>query len=141
MRWAESYITIPYLDRGESHDGCDCWGLLKLIFKEQLGREISSHADVAAGDLMAKARKIIKSSETSDEWEKVDQEKPFDAVLMKGQFRVEGAVRSLPVHIGLVVTPGKLIHIEKKSGVTIAEYHRHPKIKSRVLGFYRLKDV
>jgi cell wall-associated NlpC family hydrolase len=141
MRWAESYITIPYRDRGESHDGCDCWGLLRLIFKEQLNREISSHADVAAGDLMAKARKIIKNSEASDEWERVDKEKPFDAVLMKGQVRVEGAVRSLPIHIGLVISPGKMIHIEKGSGVTIAEYRRHIKIKSRVLGFYRLKNV
>lgn len=139
MRWADKYLRIPYVDRGEGFDGCDCWGLLSLILFEERGIRISNHKDVAAGDLLAKARKMAKGAETDPEWVSVNalSEQPFDCVLMKGQVRIEGSVRSVPVHIGCVVIPGRLIHIEKETGVLVMDYRRNALIKNRVLGFYR----
>ena len=139
MRWTDKYIKIPFKDRGNGFDGCDCWGLLRLILREELGVEISDHSDVKAGDLLAKVRKITKGSVEDSEWQKIKpgQETTFDCVLMKGHVRCDGAIRSVPVHIGCVTLPGKLIHIEKERDVTVVNYRSHPLVKNRVLGFYR----
>lgn len=139
MRWVEKYLRIPFVDRGEDFSGCDCWGLLSLILLEEKGIRISDHKDVAAGDLLAKAKKITKGAEADPEWNRITagSEKPFDGVLMKGQIRNDGVLRSVAVHIGCVVTPGRLVHVEKETGVLVVDYRRNALVKNRILGFYR----
>ena len=34
------YIGIPYKDKGRTFNGCDCYGLLMLYYKKELGIEI-----------------------------------------------------------------------------------------------------
>ena len=140
MSWAQTYLGIPFVDRGETRSGCDCWGLLKLILKEQCGYDVSAHEDVEAGDMLAKVRKIMRGAEDDPQWQRVEKEQAFDGVLMRGQVRVEGRTRGRPIHVGVVVQPGTLIHVEHGSGVTIVDYKRHPMIKNRVLAFYRFRN-
>ncbi len=143
MNWTESYLRIPFQPNGEGRNGCDCWGLVKLILREQLGREITDYSDARAGDLMAQARTLSANADTDPEWQKVDRSevKQFDAVVMRGHVRHEGRLTSRPVHVGMVVRPGTLIHIEKGAGVTVVNYDRHPKVRGRVIGFYRLRNA
>lgn len=143
MTWPEKYLRIPFVDRGESWQGCDCWGLLKLILREQLGKEISSHSDIQPGDLRQKVRAIVKGADSDPEWARVaaGEEAAFDCVLMRGQISVDGRMYSRPVHVGAVVRPGLLIHIEAGAGVTVVNYREHPRVKGRVISFHRLRDA
>jgi cell wall-associated NlpC family hydrolase len=36
--WAGEYIGIPYKFGGDSLDGCDCYGLVKMILKDQFNK-------------------------------------------------------------------------------------------------------
>lgn len=36
MAWSDRYLGISYVSSGSSFDGCDCWGLLCLVFHEEL---------------------------------------------------------------------------------------------------------
>lgn len=125
----DHFVGVPYLDRGRSAAGCDCWGLLHLVYRELLGIELPSYCDryVSAADRKAMARLI--GGELGD-WVEVPegQEQTFDGVLMR-----EGRY---PRHIGIVTVPGMLLHVQ--SGVTSRiERYRWGSLKNRVVGFYR----
>lgn len=137
--WAAAYLRIPFLDRGNDRSGCDCWGLLRLILAEQCGIALPDYAGtVEAGDWKTKVRELTGGAAGAD-WREIEKgrERAFDGVLMRGQFRNEGRLHSRPVHVGVVIDPGRLIHTEAGSGVTIADYRNHPAMRSRVVGFYR----
>lgn len=143
-RWAEQYLKIPFRDRGATRSGCDCWGLLVLILAEQRGIVIPDYADeVEAGDWKTKMREITTRAESGAQWAPVEAgaEQPFDGVLMRGQYRDDGRLRSRPVHVGLVLEPGRLIHAEAGAGVTIVDYRRDPSIRCRLISFYRWKEA
>lgn len=42
-----TYVGIPYRRGGETRDGADCWGLVRLWFREQLGVELPMVSDDA----------------------------------------------------------------------------------------------
>ncbi len=142
-RWAEAYLRIPFVDRGADHDGCDCWGLLVLILAERCGIKVPDYAaEVGAGDWKTKLREISQGAGSGEQWEpiKLGAEWMFDGVLMRGQYRQGERLRSSPIHVGLVISPGKLIHTEEGSGVRIEDYRRLP-LKTRLVSFYRWKGA
>lgn len=125
----DSLVGIPYLDKGRDRAGCDCWGLVALAFAELAGVELPSYADryVTGADRQALAALI--GGELGD-WLPVvsGSERRFDVVLMR-----EG---SYPRHIGLVVTPGQLLHVQP-GGTSCIERYRGGILANRVVGFYR----
>src|SRR5512134_1374594 len=48
--WAGAYVGIPYLDHGAARSGCDCWGLVRLIYRERTRIELPSYAGDYAGE-------------------------------------------------------------------------------------------
>lgn len=138
MHWAASYLHIPFVDRGLTHDGCDCWGLYRLIMLEQKRIELPAWPDIPAGADAEKLDRILSEAE-APQWENVQtgQEREFDVVLMRGVIRVEDTKHMAPIHIGCVTSPNQLIQIERGSGVTIGNYKSHIKIRRRIQAFYR----
>jgi cell wall-associated NlpC family hydrolase len=137
-RWVEAYIDIPFHERGAVRAGCDCWGLVALIWREQRGVILPDYTGVPPGMSIAVARAFL-AERARDVWREVEAgaEQPFDIVLMRGAVEHEGSTHSRPVHCGLVVEPGRLIHIEAGCGVNVQDYRRHHSLKCRVSGFYR----
>jgi cell wall-associated NlpC family hydrolase len=139
MSWAESYLAIPFAERGQSRTGCDCWGLVRLILAEQRGVDLPAYAEIGDHAVRAKVRAIREAAGGGAGWREIaaGAEDEFDAVLMRGIIGKPGRRVRAPLHIGVVTRPGMLIHIEQGVGVSLADYRRHPALRSRVLGFYR----
>ncbi len=126
----DRYVGIPWRKHGTGFGGCTCWGLLHLIYREELGIELPTYSEryATAKDRSAVAALIADSKD--EEWREVGagDERTFDAVLL----RTAGAL----AHVGIVIDPGRMLHVFDGAESEVASYHggawRH-----RVAGFYR----
>lgn len=129
----DRFVGIPYLDRGRSIVGLDCYGLVRLVFRELRGLELPSYVEryVSAADRAAIASLIAGEL---DPWDEIAPggEMPFDAVLIRELDAVS--------HIGLVVTPGMMLHVAAGETSRIERY-RSGALKHRVAGFFRYRDA
>ena len=123
------YVGIPWVDQGRTRKGCDCWGLLWLIYRERLGIELPSYSDryVTAADRAA-IDALIKGELGC--WREIPrgQEQSFDGVLMN-----DGGKLS---HIGVTVRPGKVLHVRRGS-VALIEDYRSFLFGRQIAGFFR----
>ncbi|MGE0699041.1 MAG: C40 family peptidase [Hyphomicrobiaceae bacterium] len=130
--WVQRYRNIPYLEGGRTRAGLDCWGLVTLVWREEMGVALPSHDGLfwAKGCDMKALGAQIDTFRGDYDPVPAGEEQPLDGVLL----RLSGQ----PIHIGLVVCPGWMLHIARGIDTTIEEY-RGALWRHRVLGFYRYR--
>ncbi len=122
--WVSKYIGIPYLNRGRSYQGADCFGLIQLIYRSQFGIAITeqSYTDsedrVATGD----ALKIGKC-----DWKETHKPKFGDIVL----FTIKGQA----VHMGMILDDTRFIHSLKDHNSAVGRLD-NPMWRTRIEGTY-----
>lgn len=129
-QWAERYVGIPYKTHGRDREGCDCWGLFNMIWREQLGKELPPYdgvdwyhgqkpENVSAGALAYSENfvEILRGNE-----------KLGDGLLLR--------LRGHPFHCGIVLSPGWMLHTHDGAGSCIEAYETIWWSK-RVTGIYR----
>lgn len=132
-----SYVGIPFVDGGRDRAGCDCWGLVRLVFQEKAGIELPSYGEIGAHELMAISRELCRGM-IDQTWQRVDREPRhgLDVAVMK-RLDKAGAV---PVHVGVMLDARRLLHVEVETDSVIIPAN-HPSIASRLIGFYRHRGV
>lgn len=134
--WAAKYVGIPYVVGGDDETGCDCWGLINLVWRREKGSELPTYDGRrfhSRKDRFAVYRGAVGHVGL---FEPVPhgEERAFDGVLI----RQDG----LPTHCGIIVEPGKIMHTDKPTDVVIEPY---PSLRFRgvdlLLGFYRPKTT
>lgn len=104
--WIARYIGIPFADRGrERATGVDCWGLLHLVFREHYGVTLPDDPGYERATQRDRVAQLIIDHRTNDCWQALDAgaEGEGDVVLL--------SIAGRPLHIGLVVQPGLMLHI------------------------------
>ena len=125
--WWNDYITIPYKKMGRDKDGLDCWGLVRMIYKDQFNIDLPSYVDqYNADDTHDSLAELIAISKES--WTKTDNPVIGDVLLL----RAEGSLS----HVGVVVSPTHFIHVIEDINVAIERYDQG-KWKNRLEGAYR----
>jgi cell wall-associated NlpC family hydrolase len=115
------YVGLPWQDRG-------CWELLRKFYVEQLGIALPSYvAEYTPEDPHQAAELILAEARA---WHQVQpgSERPGDAAL----FTVAGE----PTHVGVVVEPGRFLHI-RIGQTSVVERYDGPLWGRRLRGFYR----
>lgn len=81
MHWAAKYVGIPYKIGGDDLSGADCWGLVRLVLRAELGLEMPALAIGQAGNDAALRRCFAG-------WSAADLRRlcEFDIVTMKNAF-------------------------------------------------------
>jgi len=132
--WESKYTIAPFKDHGRDLSGLDCWGLVRLVYLQELNIALPEFAEISPSDLRRVAY-MIDGAKDSEEWSSVDRPnlKPFDVVVMS-QY---GGIRN--AHVGLITNAGKLMHIEKGSNVLVLPLD-HFTIRERVKCFRRHKS-
>lgn len=127
--WCNNYIKVPFKDHGRDENGCDCWGLVRLIYKKELAidlPEFLEYKDIKDGVNIAEMYK-----EEHLKWETLElgDEKEFDVLVFK--------ILGLPTHIAIVIKKGLMLHCEKGIGTHVSDYYREKQWRDRLKGVYR----
>ncbi len=123
------YIRIQFKEHGRTREGADCWGLVRIIFKEELGIELPSIEGYKNTKDFVKISEIIESNKHNWQMIQSGQEQAFDVAVFK--------TIGLPTHVAVVIKPGYMIHCEKGSGVYMSEYYKEQQWHRRLEGFFR----
>lgn len=107
MSWTNDYIRIPFKEKGRTRDGCDCWGLLRIVAADRGVElpEFSNGYDKSSDDLHT-AVGLHKANPVD-----IGAEQPFDVLMFTNK-----------LHVGIVVTPGRMLHCHVGTGTVIEDY-------------------
>lgn len=123
----EELVGTPFVSRGRTREGLDCWGLHRLAYHIETGLWLPSYVDEYADSAEAEVNARLIDDHLI-EWQKVSSERRLDVVLMR--------VGRVPSHIGTVIRPGRMLHTYSGGAVRV-EHYRSGLFKERIVGFYR----
>ena len=125
------YVGIPFADHGRDASGCDCWGLVRLFYREQLGIELSDLGPTYRDTTDAGGMRRVYDDQLAC-WRPVKTPAPGDAVVLK--------VRGEPVHVGVVVDRRRMLHVESGTDAVVERFDG-ALWAPRLIGFYRHADA
>lgn len=130
--WCNKYIKIPFKECGRDENGCDCWGLTRLIYRDELGIDLPMLMGYSDTHDRNKISDLYETEHLN--WKEIplNQEKEFDIII----FRTMG----LPTHVGIVIGNGFMIHCERSIGTCISNYKKELLWKKRIVGVYRYES-
>lgn len=127
----EKYYDIPFVERGRSMDGADCWGLVVLYYRDRYGIKLHDHLDCYEKTTDIGIAKRM-DRETIATWVAVDKPREGDVVLCR--------ILDRPMHVGLYISPNSMLHIEKGNTPTL-EKLGGIKWGKRILAYYRHRSL
>ncbi|MBL8578890.1 MAG: C40 family peptidase [Mesorhizobium sp.] len=131
-----SYIGIPFLDRGRDKAGCDCWGLVRLVFADR-GVDLPTYGEIGAKEVLAVARAMQADSIVEPWLEATKPYRKLDVVVMKRLSEIGRA----PVHVGVLIDAKRMLHTTKDVGSAHIVPLNSPALPFRVFGVYRHKEL
>jgi cell wall-associated NlpC family hydrolase len=128
------FIGIPFVNGGRDYSGCDCWGLVKLIYKELANIDLPEY-HISCHDT-AKISTAVNMSRR--DWVKLAA--PEVPCLVVMYLDRENPI--MPSHVGVYVGNGEFIHTIEKQNSRI-EKTSHLFYKNIIEGYYayRLRDT
>ena len=108
------YIGIPYVHHGRDESGLDCFGLVRLVLKNEFGKNLQDWRD----------------EEITDRFKKTDE--PAEGCI--GLFKFIG----VPAHVGVYIGGGRVLHVTPDE-TAVAEKLDSRRLQGRLLGWYTVE--
>jgi cell wall-associated NlpC family hydrolase len=126
--WYQKYLPIPFKEKGRGWDGVDCWGLPFLAYPKERNIILPDYLDVyqSTNDRDILGQTI--QNERNSKWKAPEVPATFDIIILK--------MRGVPMHCGIVIKPGLMIHCAKDIN-TVIERYDSLRWKNKVVGFAR----
>lgn len=133
IKQLHKYVGIPYLSNGRTIFGCDCWGLVYIVFKNELGIDLPIVSGeyikgTEAGEVAPVFERYKKEMVAEKKFTEVNEFSPCDLIL----FRLSGAVS----HIGIFACEEKFLHTDGRAGACFEKVN-HRYWNRRIDGIYR----
>lgn len=125
----DKYIGIPYVEKGRDETGVDCWGLVRLVYKNELSVILPSFTAEYQTEDTARIEELF--AQYKEGWESVDSPSIGDAVI----FRIFG----YESHIGVCIGDNKFLHVREGKD-SVIESLDNAKWSKRVVGFFRYSE-
>lgn len=127
--WVKKYIGIPFAWHGHAHSGCDCYGLVRLVMREQYGITVPEYAYTDSQDDLREAFCI--GLRHRDAWLQ-DRVREGNVIVL--------SVHGQPLHCGLIVDSSDMLHASQGASVCIERFDSLF-WRSRHMGYFRHKDM
>jgi len=127
--WSNNYIGIPFKYKGRDENGIDCWGLVRLIYKNEYNISLPSFGEEYAENDISRIQELI--SQYKEGWESIDTPTEGTAVL----FRILGAES----HIGVAISDTHFIHARDGYDSAIESFNS-PYWKRRIVGHFKYSE-
>ena len=104
--WWNTFVAVPFKEHGRDINGCDCWGLVRLVYKEQLDIWLPDRLDYENTKAFDQTSALVSTYKASGYWKEIPkgQQQDYDVVVLK--------INSLPCHVGVVCDGGKsFLHV------------------------------
>ena len=129
MQAMSKFIGIPFVDGGRDFNGCDCWGLSLLLFKELKGIDLPDYK--ISCDNMSKIDSKI--AEQRQFWLKITLDELENNVPALVVMRFNSV--TLCNHTGVYIGNSSFIHTSKRVNSHISSIYS-PAWNRRIEGFY-----
>lgn len=130
MHWSEPYIGLPWRPMGRTAEGCDCWGLIRLVYRDVLQIDLDPlDGRYATAEERADIAAIVASEAAIGPWLPVEvgQEADFDVLVLHWL--------GFQSHVAVVAGAGMMLHATKPdSGI---ERYQDGRWRPRIVGIYR----
>lgn len=120
------YIGLPYATKGRDEAGIDCWGLVRLFYKQEFDLDLPSYQEDYAGAYDSRILEMM--AQYKDNWTVTMEPEEGFVVL----FNIMGE----PVHVGIYIGNNKFIHA-REGRDTVLESLDSPRWSKRVEGYYK----
>jgi len=122
----EKYIGIPYVTNGRTEEGVDCWGLVRLFYRDELNIDLPSYDTAYYGPSDDERIASLMDLHKGD-WSKQDNPKVGDVCV----FNILGE----PCHVGIYIGNNKFLH-SRENRDSVIESLDNVKWKNRLEGIY-----
>lgn len=126
------YIQIPYKSGGRDFDGCDCYGLVRLVLEKEFEKVLPDYSqEYDNANNVKVTAPIIKKYKPLLTGKKKESPDIGDLAVFN--------YRGLPSHIGIYVGEGRILHILSNSKYSVCEKLNSPYLRGRLEGFYEVR--
>ena len=119
------YIGLPYAANGRDEQGIDCWGLVRLFYKQEYNIDLPSYTEEYSGAYDERILSIM--DEYKPNWSQIDTPQVGSVIV----FNILGE----PFHVGVYIGEDKFIHA--RDGMdSVVESVNSPRWAKRIEGYY-----
>jgi cell wall-associated NlpC family hydrolase len=123
-----NFIGIPFQNKGDDYDGCDCFGLVRLFYKDKLNELVPNPSYQNARDSKQIHSEYLE--QISSNWREVDELQKYDVVAMAHDARHPHIIQ----HCGVYLGNGEMLHTLGKIGSHIVGINEY---KHFIKGYFR----
>lgn len=130
FHWSHLFVGIPYMPKGRSIAGCDCWGLVWLVQANVFHHILPSYADdyVSPDEAREVTALINREQDLQANWKGTGFAQDGDILL----FSRPGGMP----HAGVAIGPSKMLHMARETASCVEDFSS-PLWARRLTGIYR----
>lgn len=111
-------LDTPFLEKGRSYVGWDCWGLIYVAYKEIFNVDLPLYTDGYKSTRRREELQSLISKSVLGNWEKVEEYIPGDVAVVRMLGR--------DCHVGLMLKDRHILHVQERVGVVIENLDQPP---------------